>query len=58
MIDTDLAFERSEVDATVVGRVDSIKNPWSGRVRVGDVGEIILDEKGARGGVEIDPTLA
>ncbi len=43
MIDTDLAFERSEVEATVTTPVLSIKNPLSGRITVPAVGEIIRD---------------
>ena len=51
MIDTDLSFERSEVEATVRGHIDSVKNPWSGTVRCGSVGEWIMDERDARGAV-------
>lgn len=43
MIDCDLAFERSEVQATVTTPVLSIKNPLSGRIVVPSVGEIIRD---------------
>lgn len=39
MMETDLAFEKSEVDATIITKVDSIKNPLSGRISVLDVGE-------------------
>lgn len=42
--DCDLAFEYSDVEATVKGHVVSIKNPRSGHIHVGSVGEIILDE--------------
>lgn len=42
--DSDLAFEYSDVEATVKGHVVSIKNPRSGHIHVGSVGEIILDE--------------
>ena len=38
---TDLSFEYSEVDAQVLGHVDSIKNPKSGRIVADSVGEII-----------------
>lgn len=38
---TDLAFEYSEVDASILGHVDSIKNPLSGQIVVDSVGEII-----------------
>lgn len=42
--DADLAFEYSDVQATIKGNVTSIKNPRSGHIRVGSVGEIILDK--------------
>ncbi len=42
--DADLAFEESDVQADVRGFVKSIKNPTSGRIEVGSVGEIILDK--------------
>lgn len=43
MIDCDLAFERSEVHASLLTPILSIKNPISGRIRVPAVGEIIRD---------------
>lgn len=49
MIDCDLAFERSEVQATVTTPVLSIKNPLSGRIVVPSVGEIIRDIPNADG---------
>jgi len=49
MHECDLAFERSEVQATVTTPVLSIKNPLSGSIRVPAVGEIIMDLDGARG---------
>lgn len=42
--DCDLAFEDSDVSATITGHVTSIKNPRSGYIRVGSVGEIIIDK--------------
>ena len=42
MAETDLAFEYSDVNATITGHVDSIKNPRSGEIVVDSVGEIIL----------------
>ena len=33
MVDTDLAFEKSEVEAVITTRVDSIKNPLSGHIQ-------------------------
>ncbi len=53
MIDCDLAFERSEVEAEITTPVISIKNPLSGRITVPDVGEIIRDIPGADGEVVI-----
>lgn len=41
---TDLAFEYSDVQATIIGHVDSIKNPRSGEITVDSVGEIILGD--------------
>ena len=45
MIDCDLSFEKSSVDATVNGQVYSVKNPLSGRIVAESIGEII-DEIG------------
>ena len=42
--DADLAFEYSSVQATVKGRITSVKNPRSGFIRAGAIGEVILDE--------------
>lgn len=41
---TDLAFEYSDVEATISGHVDSIKNPRSGEIVVDSVGEVILGD--------------
>ncbi len=49
MIDTDLCFEKSEVDATITTPVASIKNPLSGKIRVPSVGEIIRDDSNSKG---------
>lgn len=40
----DLAFERSEVYATIKGKIDSIKNPLKGEILADGIDEIILDE--------------
>ena len=40
----DLAFERSTVDAKVIGAIDSVKNPLSGRIEASSIGEVILEE--------------
>lgn len=49
--DTDLCFEKSDVEATITTEVISIKNPRSGKIFVPAVGEIIMDDKNARGEV-------
>lgn len=49
MVDTDLSFERSEVEATLTAPIVSIKNPRRGRVAVPSVGEIIMDDPLAKG---------
>ena len=41
---TDLAFEYSDVEATILGHVDSIKNPRSGEILLDSVGEIIMED--------------
>ena len=43
MEDCDLAFEYSEVHATIVSHVESIKNPLSGIITADSVGETIRD---------------
>ena len=48
MIGTDLAFEKSEVEATVTTVIDSIKNPYAGRISAPAAGEIIIDDPMAR----------
>ncbi|MDO5336640.1 MAG: DUF3737 family protein [Eubacteriales bacterium] len=53
MMDTDLAFEKSEVQAVITTKVDSIKNPLSGRIQVPEVGELIMDDEHAEGEVII-----
>lgn len=40
----DLAFENSDVTASIKGEVLSVKNPVHGRIEAGRIGEIILDE--------------
>ena len=41
MVDTDLAFEYSDVQASIRGYVESIKNPRSGEILVDSVGQVI-----------------
>ena len=44
MHETDLAFEKSEVDAVVLTEIDSIKNPAKGTIKAPSIGEIIMDD--------------
>lgn len=45
MIDTDLSFEKSSVQAILTAPIVSIKNPLSGRITVPAVGEIIREDE-------------
>ena len=46
VIDTDLSFEYCEgINAEIITKVDSIKNPISGRIIVPEVGELIRDDE-------------
>ena len=49
MVDTDLSFEKSEVEATLTAPIVSIKNPLSGHIYVPEVGEIIRDDENSQG---------
>lgn len=53
MVDTDLCFEKSEVEANIITPVISIKNPLSGNIFVPEVGEIIRDDVNAKGKVTV-----
>ena len=44
MYDADLAFEKSEVQADITTRVESIKNPLSGCIKVAGLGALIRDD--------------
>ena len=48
MIDADLSFEKSEVEATLTAPVISIKNPKSGYIKVPAVTELIMDDPEAK----------
>ena len=41
--DADLAFEYSDVEASIIGPVTSVKNPRTGRINADSYGEVILD---------------
>ena len=47
----DLAFEKSFAEAEITTRVDSIKNPYGGTIKVSEVGEIIRDDPKSDGEV-------
>lgn len=49
MIDADLAFEKSEVEASITSSVISIKNPKKGQITVEAVSELIMDDPEAEG---------
>lgn len=53
MIDTDLSFEKSEVEACLTAPILSIKNPLSGHIFVPRVGEVIRDDPASKGEVII-----
>lgn len=53
MTDTDLCFEKSEVDAKITTPVISIKNPLSGTIVVPAVDEIIMDDENAKGEIRV-----
>ena len=44
MENTNLSFEYSEVDATIIGHVDSIRNVLSGKIVLDSLGEYVQDE--------------
>lgn len=53
MIDTDLSFEKSSVQATLNAPIDSIKNPLSGCITVPAVGQIIREDERYRGEIVV-----
>ena len=44
MIDCDLSFERSSVQADVIGPIASVKNPHNGYIIADEIGEVIFDD--------------
>ena len=54
MLDTDLAFEKSDVEAVVVTKIESVKNPLSGRIQAPEIGELIMDDENAKGEVLVN----
>lgn len=43
LLNTDLAFEYSTVEAEIEGSIDSVKNPISGTIKANQIGEVIFD---------------
>jgi hypothetical protein len=43
LLNTNLAFEYSTVDATVESSIESVKNPYSGKIVAKSIGEVIFD---------------
>ena len=43
LINTTLAFEFSDAQAEILGKIDSVKNPSSGKIIADEIGEIIID---------------
>ena len=44
MEDCDLSFEYSDVEATITGHVDSVKNPRTGTITLDSVGEVLMTD--------------
>lgn len=53
MIETDLSFEKSQVQATLISPILSIKNPLSGYIQAPLVHELILDDPEAKCQIDI-----
>ena len=49
LLDADLCFEKSQVEATITTPVVSIKNPYAGHITVPSVGEMIRDDPASDG---------
>ena len=43
MVDCDLAFEKSSVEAEIIGHIDSVKNIDSGKIIADSIGEIVAE---------------
>lgn len=54
LLDADLAFEKSEVTATITTPVISIKNPADGEISLPSVGEIIRDDPSSACRITVD----
>lgn len=56
VVDSDLCFEKSDVNATIVNVVESIKNPRSGRIVLPGVEETVMDDPSSTCILEITGT--
>lgn len=45
MEETDLSFERSEVVASVRGKILGVKNPYKGRIEADEIGELLIESQ-------------
>lgn len=54
MEETDLCFEKSDVDARVLSHIGSVKNPLSGRIVAQSIGEIIQDDPDSTCAIEVE----
>lgn len=45
MVETDLSFERSEVDARIIGKIEGVKNPLRGSIYADEIGELLIEEQ-------------
>jgi len=43
LLNTNLAFEYSTVEATIDSHIESVKNPYSGKIRAKSIGNVIFD---------------
>ena len=53
MKECDLSFEKSEVEANIIGDIVSVKNVYSGYVEADSIGEIIVDDENAKGVIKV-----
>ena len=58
VVDSDLCFEKSEVDATILTPVDSIKNPLSGTIRLPALEELIRTDPNSQAKIVYTKTCA
>ena len=40
-----MSFERSEVQASVKGRIEGVKNPVKGFIKADEIGELLMEEE-------------